>query len=99
MLHILDQWESIKLVFLFLIPRNSVKVTFVDLTEESTSKSVESTFETLIIEIDVRLYQYSCVDSSKWQEMAKNYWHKHKNYHSGQLNEFTKGNTTLDGFI
>ena len=76
-----------------------MKVTFVDFTEESTSKSVESTFETLIIEIDVRLYQYSCVDSSKWQEMAKNYWHKHENYHSDQLNEFTKGNTTLDGFI
>ena len=62
-----------------------MKVTFVDFTEESTSKSVESTFETLIIEIDVRLYQYSCVDSSKWQEMAKNYWHKHENYHSDQL--------------
>ena len=65
-----------------------MKVTFVDFTEESTSKSVESTFQTLITEIDVRLHQYSCVDSSKWQEMAKNYWHKHENYHSDQLNEF-----------
>ena len=54
LLHILDHWESIKQVFLSLIPRNTVNVTFVDFTEESTSKSVESTFETLIIEIDVK---------------------------------------------
>ena len=70
-----------KTVFLSLIPRNIVTVTFLDFTEESTSISVESTFETLIIEIDIRLYQYSCADFIKWQE-EKKYWHKHENYHS-----------------
>ena len=57
--------------FLSLIPRNTVKVTLVNFIEESTSISVESTFQTLITEIDVRLYQYSCVDFIKWQEKAK----------------------------
>ena len=48
-----------------------MKVTFVDFNKESTSVSVEYTFETLIIEIDIRLYQYSCVDFIKWQEKSK----------------------------
>ena len=48
-----------------------MKVTFVDFTEESTSVSVKSTFDTSIIEIDTRLYQYSCVDLIKWQEKGK----------------------------
>ena len=37
-----------------------MKVTLADFTEESTS--AKSTFYTSIIEIDTRLYQYSCVD-------------------------------------
>ena len=51
--------------------RNNVKVTFVHFTKESISGSVKSTFDTLIIEIDTRLYQYSCVDLNKWQEKGK----------------------------
>ena len=69
--HILDDWEGIKQVFLSLIPRNIVKVASEDFTKESTSMSVESTFEALIIAIDIRLYQYSCVDFIKWQEKGK----------------------------
>ena len=53
-----------KQVFLSLLPV-ILKVTSVDFTKESTSISVESTFKTLIIEIDIRLYQYSCVDFLK----------------------------------
>ena len=46
-------------------------VTFVDFTEESTSISVKSAFDTSITEIDTRLYQYSYVDLIKWQEKGK----------------------------
>ena len=42
-----------------------MKVTFVNFTEESTSISVESTFETLIIEIDINLYTNSWLDFIK----------------------------------
>ena len=47
------------------------EITFVDFTEGSISMSIESTFETLIIEIDIKLYQYSCVDFIKWQKKGK----------------------------
>ena len=39
--------------------------------KESISVRVESAFETLIIEIDIRLYKYSCVDFIKWQQKGK----------------------------
>ena len=53
------------------MPRNIVRVTFVDFTEESTSASVESTYKTLIIETGRRLYQYSYADFIKWQGKGK----------------------------
>ena len=48
-----------------------MKVTFVDFTKESTSLSVKSTFDIWVIEIDMRLYQYSSADLIKWQEKGK----------------------------
>ena len=39
--------------------------------EYSLVESVESTFETSVIEIDKRLYQYSGADLIKWQEKGK----------------------------
>ena len=53
------------------ILRNNVKVTFVDFTEESTSISVKFTCDTSVIEIDMRLYQYSSVHLIKRQEKGK----------------------------
>ena len=46
-LQILYHWEGTKQVFLSIIPRNIVTVTFVDFIKESTSITVESIFETL----------------------------------------------------
>ena len=40
LLHILDHWEGIKEVFLSLIPRNTLKATFVNFIGESISISV-----------------------------------------------------------
>ena len=57
----MDHREGIKQILLSLIPRNIVTITFVDFKEKSTSISVESTFETLISEIDTRI-QYSYAD-------------------------------------
>ena len=48
-----------------------MKATFVDTIKESTSMSIKPTFEILIIEIDIGLYQCSCVDLIKWQEEGK----------------------------
>ena len=47
------------------------ETTFVNFIEGSISISVESAFETLIIEIDIKLYQYSCVDYIKWQKKGR----------------------------
>ena len=61
--HVVTHFGSLgrhKTGFLSPIPRNTVKVTFVNFIEEST-------VQTLIIEIDVRLHQYSCVDFIKLQ--------------------------------
>ena len=64
------------------ILRNNVKVTLADFTEESIS--AKSTFDNTIIEIDTRLYQYSCADLIKWQGRKVKYWHRHENYHPDQ---------------
>ena len=48
-----------------------MKVIFVDFTKESISILIKSTFENLIIEIDIRIHKYSCADLIKWKEKGK----------------------------
>ena len=61
--YFLSDFKSINQGFFFLMPQNIVKATFVDFIKESTSVSVKSTFETLIIKITTYFHAIQTLSS------------------------------------